>query len=313
MKRSSTGASGYNVNSQRTSDNGFDTNGKVAVDVKRRCMTTLGFDEYIESYTDGLQVLRYNKTTAYIPHLDWIDDPSGREEHDYITSKKGTNRFATILLYMSNLDEADGGETVFTKGWPDQPEADRISKRDALSALRESGDVSFLTKGSWQENMVADCRSKLSVQPSMARAVLFYSQHPNGEEDKDSLHGGCPVLGDVNTKWAANLWAWNGPRVGYPGSPINPKFQNERNTEEIKTQADGSQQVTFVNSGKNPMFSEVDMYYEDTFWAPFSHGSPSCSVNTYDGHVWNAKRKSDKKVLKTWIIGQGERKYRYEV
>ncbi len=29
-------------------------------------MKVLGHDTYIESFTDGLQVLRYNKTTAYI-------------------------------------------------------------------------------------------------------------------------------------------------------------------------------------------------------------------------------------------------------
>ena len=69
IKRSSTGASGYNVNSQRTSENGFDTHGKEAQAVKHRCMDVLGFDTYIESFTDGLQVLRYNKTTAYVPHL----------------------------------------------------------------------------------------------------------------------------------------------------------------------------------------------------------------------------------------------------
>jgi hypothetical protein len=117
MKRSSTGASGYNINSQRTSENGFDTHGEVAQAVKRRCMTVLGewcrsasaspphspcgsvfilspmanhhnciqwsgFDEYEESLTDGLQVLRYNKTTAYVPHLDWIDDYGKQNEHD---------------------------------------------------------------------------------------------------------------------------------------------------------------------------------------------------------------------------------------
>ena len=35
IKRSSTGASGYNVNSQRTSENGFDTHGETAVTVKK--------------------------------------------------------------------------------------------------------------------------------------------------------------------------------------------------------------------------------------------------------------------------------------
>ena len=45
-------------------------------------MMISGFDEYEESLTDGLQVLRYNKTTAYIPHLDWIDDIQKQNEHD---------------------------------------------------------------------------------------------------------------------------------------------------------------------------------------------------------------------------------------
>ncbi len=32
---------------------------------KRRCFEVLGFDEYTESHGDGLQILRYNLTTAY--------------------------------------------------------------------------------------------------------------------------------------------------------------------------------------------------------------------------------------------------------
>ena len=50
--------------------------------------------------------------------------------------------------------------------------------------------------------MVADCRSRLAVTPHSGRAVLFYSQHPNGEEDTSSRHGGCPVL--VGEKWAVS-------------------------------------------------------------------------------------------------------------
>mmetsp|Transcript_50011 Transcript_50011/g.150449 ORF Transcript_50011/g.150449 Transcript_50011/m.150449 type:complete len:346 (-) Transcript_50011:820-1857(-) len=92
IKRSSTGATGYNVNSRRTSENGFDTQGRVAMEVKRRCLDVLGFDEYVESMTDGLQVLRYNKTTAYVPHLDWIDDPGRRQEHNFDSAGIGSNR-----------------------------------------------------------------------------------------------------------------------------------------------------------------------------------------------------------------------------
>ena len=50
--------------------------------------------------------------------------------------------------------------------------------------------------------MVVDCRSRLAVKPHAGRAVLFYSQHPNGEIDNSSLHGGCPVL--HGEKWAVS-------------------------------------------------------------------------------------------------------------
>jgi hypothetical protein len=160
-------------------------------------------DEYHESYADGLQVLRYNKTTAYIPHMDWIDDPQKREEHNYDSSGVGTNRYATILLYMSNI--TDGGETVFKKAWPnDVPQSQRKTRQVSLEEVRRDGTVDLFKRGSWEESMVADCRSRLVIRPYSARAVLFYSQHPNGEEDTSSLHGGCPVL--EGEKWAANLW-----------------------------------------------------------------------------------------------------------
>ena len=136
--------------------------------------------------------------------MDWIDDPSRRDEHNYFSAEVGSNRFATILLYMSDLEPSDGGETVFKNAWPnDLPVEARISRETALEQLRETGEVDMFKKGSWEESMVADCRTKLAIRPHSARAVLFYSQHPNGEEDTSSLHGGCPVLS--GEKWAVSF------------------------------------------------------------------------------------------------------------
>ena len=42
--------------------------------VIRRCFAALGFDEYWESHGDGLQILRYNLTTAYNTHMDTFED-----------------------------------------------------------------------------------------------------------------------------------------------------------------------------------------------------------------------------------------------
>eukprot|EP00547_Thalassionema_nitzschioides_P008707 CAMPEP_0194222620 /NCGR_PEP_ID=MMETSP0156-20130528/33395_1 /TAXON_ID=33649 /ORGANISM="Thalassionema nitzschioides, Strain L26-B" /LENGTH=312 /DNA_ID=CAMNT_0038953489 /DNA_START=77 /DNA_END=1012 /DNA_ORIENTATION=+ len=205
VKRSTTGG-GKHLHPRRTSESGFDTHGKVAVTVKKRCFKILGFDEYIEGHGDGLQILRYNLTTAYTPHMDFIQDRSARHPHNYDSAGVGGNRFATILMYMSDVEEGAGGETVFTEAWPaGQPENERVPFKDALQNLRDADNVSgILKEGSWEEEMVAKCRSRLAIRPHAGRAILFYSQHPDGREDKSSLHGGCPVLrGD---KYAANLW-----------------------------------------------------------------------------------------------------------
>ena len=238
--------------------------------------------------------------------MDWIDDPTKREVHDFDSAKLGTNRFATILLYMSDLKEGDGGETVFKKAWPvGLPEEDRMSRQDALADLRNSGEASFLKTGSWEELMVADCRSRLAIRPHSARAVLFYSQHPNGEEDTSSLHGGCPVL--HGEKWAANLWVWNGPRGGFPGSPKN------KGKEEKVEDGPGQIQATFKNTGKDPAFAKAKIYFQDTEWGSFSHGDLPHNVNTFEGHEWNIKRIPDGKLLKQIIIPSGKKKLYYEV
>ena len=61
-------------------------------------------------------MLRYNISAAYVPHYDWIDPDTEKthNNHDYDSANKGTNRFLTIFLYLSDVEE--GGETVFTKG-----------------------------------------------------------------------------------------------------------------------------------------------------------------------------------------------------
>lgn len=175
IKRSTTGdlASTENVNQRRTSESGFDTNGKTSMTIKRRCFDVLGFDEYLEGHADGLQILRYNLTTAYIPHMDWFGATESATE-DYDSAKKGGNRFATILLYMSDLADGAGGETVFTEAWPSHlPENERVSVETvrlsdfsidgniltlflkALEEFRASDQHNLVKTGSWQEKMVS--------------------------------------------------------------------------------------------------------------------------------------------------------------
>ena len=111
LKRSTTGFNNVRSNSRRTSESAFDTTSTTAIKIKKRAFRLLGIDPYDEMIADGLQVLRYNLTTAYINHMDWVEPSSEKDGHDYNTRKEGTNRYATILLYLTDVEE--GGETAF--------------------------------------------------------------------------------------------------------------------------------------------------------------------------------------------------------
>ena len=242
------------------------------------------------------------------------------------TEHLGSNRFATILLYMTDLQEGDGGETVFTHGWPPGlAEEDRIQFEDARNALRESGDVEgILERDSWEEKMVANCRSRLSIRPHSSRAVLFYSQNPDGTPDQNSLHGGCPVIKgekwaaskcctelsihfitqryiDPNTLYVTDLWVWNAPRNGFPGSPRNQDVI-DRNRAAGKPSPHEPQQLhaSFTNTKSDESMKNAVLFFQDTFWGKLGFGDPPLYVNTYKGHEWNVK--VDDVTVKKFVI-----------
>ncbi|KAI5418769.1 probable prolyl 4-hydroxylase 10 [Lathyrus oleraceus] len=119
---------------------------------------------------EPLQVLRYKVGQKYAPHYDYFGDK--------FNTRNGGNRMATMLMYLSDVEE--GGETVF-------PNA--------------KGDVSSVPW--WNE--LSDCgKEGLSVKPKMGDAILFWSMKPNTTLDPFSLHGACPVIkGD---KWSSAKW-----------------------------------------------------------------------------------------------------------
>ena len=184
------------------------------------------------------------------------------------------------------MEEGAGGETVFTDAWPPgQPENEHVELQDAIQQLRESGDASMLQRGSWEEEMVAQCRTRLvraqitsdiasfclqfdshlsilhflvaqAVRPNATRAVLFYSQLPNGEPDPKSRHGGCPVL--KGTKLAANLWTWSASRSSWELAPQKNATGPPKGTSRNAIRA------IFKNSGADPRFDETtEVFYKD--------------------------------------------------
>jgi prolyl 4-hydroxylase len=102
LKRSTTGQDEHkHEDMSRTSDTAFDPFSSTAMTLKKRSFELLGIRPYNNDWADGLQVLRYNVTRGYNTHMDYIDSYSGRMGHNYKSHDGGTNRFATVFLYLS--------------------------------------------------------------------------------------------------------------------------------------------------------------------------------------------------------------------
>jgi len=180
----------------RTSENAFDIATENSKRVKHRAFRLLRMGAYAESLADGIQILRYELGQAYVAHHDYF--PLGQSaDHQWDPSKGGSNRFATIFLYLSDVET--GGETAF-------PMMNRLTADKSEELVKRLGDAPSMEKrkdfikdaglsaGSWEEKLTMACYDKFAVPPRRGDAILFYSQRPDGELDVNSLHGACPVL-----------------------------------------------------------------------------------------------------------------------
>ncbi|XP_051115445.1 probable prolyl 4-hydroxylase 10 isoform X2 [Andrographis paniculata] len=119
---------------------------------------------------EGLQVLHYEVGQKYEPHYDYFSDE--------FNTQNGGQRIATVLMYLSDVEE--GGETVFP-----------------------AAKGNFSSVPWWNE--LSECGKRgLSIKPKRGDALLFWSMNPDASLDPSSLHGGCPVI--KGNKWSSTKW-----------------------------------------------------------------------------------------------------------
>nr|XP_043633900.1 probable prolyl 4-hydroxylase 3 [Erigeron canadensis] len=119
---------------------------------------------------EGLQVLHYEEGQKYEPHFDYFLDE--------FNTKNGGQRIATVLMYLSDVEE--GGETVFP-----------------------AAQGNYSSEPGW-DNLSECAKRGIHVKPKMGDALLFWSMRPDATLDPSSLHGGCPVI--KGNKWSATKW-----------------------------------------------------------------------------------------------------------
>jgi prolyl 4-hydroxylase len=274
--------------SVRTSKNAFDYTSTNSMAIKQRSFDLLGIDTFDSRLADGVQIVRYEPGEAYIAHHDYfpLNEPPPIA-HNCDPQRAGTNRFATIFLYLSDVEA--GGQTVF-------PLSDtNVSGRTNMSTNSSFLSTVGIDAGSWERDMVDTCYSAtgLAVEPKKGDAILFYSQTAWGELDSRSLHGGCPVLKGV--KWAANLWVWNGPKWGQRGAP---KPDMGSTIESVKVQL----------RVENFLQKSVQLYWVNLKSGGSEHKQadlqPKAAVliETFAGHKFRARAAHENGTV--WIVGE---------
>lgn len=184
LKKSSTGSTSDPKNSQddrstRTSYNTWvDRHKDPIIDsIYRRGADVMHIDEAWLRHRGADEFPKVKNKGGLAEALQLVHYGPGQEytaHHDFgfaniARGKEQGARFATLLLYLN--EGMEGGETSFPR---------------------------------WAN---AETFKKLNVTPKRGRAVLFYSQLPDGNLDDLSHHAAEPVTD--GEKWLINLWTWD--------------------------------------------------------------------------------------------------------
>ena len=98
----------------------------------------------------------------------------------------------------------------------------------------------------------------------------------------------------------ADLWVWNAPRGGFPGSPKNKHVVEKNKAAGKSPETDAQKKASFSNTQTDERYRNAKLYFQETFWGDLGFGDPALNVNSYEGHQWNVK--AGEETLHTFVI-----------
>jgi len=228
----------------RTSENSWDSESPGATAMISRSFQLTNIEQD-DAKRDGLQVVRYTPGQGYNTHPDYFE-PSDDKDFNFSPYSGGSNRFATVFMYLNNVTE--GGFTAFPRAPGIVPTRDPPS--EGMEMFREN---------SWERTVLKQCYSKLAVPAIAGTGALFYSITPDGRIDPFSHHAACPLTDGV--KWGANIWIWNKHRYGEirTGESRQLKIVNSLADEDMYISWEG-RNLTILPPGQSTIMNSFEFH-----------------------------------------------------
>jgi hypothetical protein len=198
------GEGGRGGGAARTSSNAWLPMGKDAVLAAVRARAAGLLEMPVADFlplAEDLQVVRYRPGQHFALHHD--------------SSAAFQRRLLTLLVYLNDVEEGNGGETwfPFAPASPTTAAAADQGNHGSDEAASSDGDRrqvpssrAGLEAALAKAQRMEDATAGLRVVPRRGRAILFYNiQLENGEPDPSAIHAALPLSG-VGEKWIANFW-----------------------------------------------------------------------------------------------------------
>lgn len=175
---------------------------KVVDEGPRRTRTS--FNSWVERERSPIIDVIYRRSADVLRVDEALMRERSKGEHDNITSKRTMAEALQLVHYDPGQEYTAHHDFGYAK-FEDSENTQPTRFATLLFYLNDEGLVGGAT--SFPRYLNAESFEDLKVVPKKGKAILFYSQLPDGNMDDLSHHAALPVR--EGEKWLINLWLWD--------------------------------------------------------------------------------------------------------
>jgi len=194
-------AGGLELGESKTGDVGVNNDGRQRIDPSKKTKTRTSFNTWVPREKSPIIDAIYRRSADLLRMDEAILRYRGKRELPERTSKQAACEQLQLVHYDLTQEYTAHHDFGYSHIDDDQQGARFATLLFYLNEGMEGGETSFPR---WVN---AETFEQLKVTPELGKAVLFYSQLPDGNLDDFSQHAALPIKD--GEKWLINLWVWS--------------------------------------------------------------------------------------------------------